>query len=100
MSDRRKGEDRAGRARYHLLSIGPQVCHNVHGLKGGVDGVAVPDEVFRGLPGDNVRLEFAALPGRESQERVTFLTPHKAPEGDHRGTFSHWVSNWVGGSSQ
>lgn len=62
--------------------------------------MAVPDEVFRGLPGDNARLEFAALPGRESQGRVTSLTPPKAPEGDHKGTPSHWVSNWVGSSSQ
>lgn len=58
----------ASRAKGHSLPIGPQVCHDIHCLKRGVNSMAVPDEVFRGLPSDDSRLEFAALSGRNHRK--------------------------------
>lgn len=65
MQEERRRGTRASRTQGHSLSIGPQVCHDVHRLKRSVNSVVVPDEVFRGLPCDDPRLEFAALPGRD-----------------------------------
>lgn len=35
-----------GGEKLRSLAVGPQVCHDVHCLKRGVDDVAVPDELF------------------------------------------------------
>jgi hypothetical protein len=59
---------RASRAKGHSLSIGSQVRHDVHCLKRSVNSVVVLDEVFRGFPRDDPRLEFAALPARDHRK--------------------------------
>lgn len=68
MQEERRQGTRAIGTQGHSLSIGPQVCHDVHCLKRSVDSMVVPDEVFRGLPRDDPRLEFAALPGRDHRK--------------------------------
>lgn len=35
-----------GSEKLHLLSTGPQVCHDIHCLKRGVDDVVALDEIF------------------------------------------------------
>lgn len=75
---------RVGRETLHSLSVGPQVCHDVHRLKRGINDVVVPNKVLGGFPGDNAGLENAALSGRHHWERSPPWYPMESPMGPHR----------------